>query len=334
MNIPRLRESHVVNSLSTNCEKDKLSEMICAIEAYEKLDPAKHFSEMNNLSPEKLRDAQKSDNEFAPIFGYKEHGKVPEDRNEANRLVAEAQFYELDEGILYHLYHPRSKGHKWTDVKKQLAVPHKFRDAVLKSYHDALSGGHYGTEKTYEAIRIKFFWPSMYKDIKIYCQSCVPCQEAKRYVHFKKALLQPLPIGDILSRIHMDILGPLVKTDEGYRYILLVVDSFSKWCEAIPLVTMEAREIAWKLYDEVICRYGCPVSILTDRGANFISNLMKELCSIFKISKINTSSYHPATNAAAERMNSVILQKLRIFCNKKQTNWAQLLPSIMLSKSK
>ena len=115
------------------------------------------------------------------------------------------------------------------------------------------------------------------------------------------------------------------KTEEGYKYVLLIVDSFTKWCEAFPLVTMEAKEVAWKLYDEIICRYGCPDSILTDRGANFISKLMKELCSIFKISKINTSSYHPATNAAVERMNSVV------FCNQKQTNWAQLLPSIMLS---
>ena len=320
-----------VNSLSSKNKSDKLSEMICAIDAYESLDPAKHMLEICDLTPEKLRDAQLEDDSFKPIFDYKEKGLVPEDRSSANRLVAEAQFYELDNGILYHLYHPRTKGHKWENVRKQLAIPFKYRDSVLKSYHDALSGGHYGIERTYEAIRLKFFWPSMYKDIKIYCQSCESCQQVKRHIHYKKALLQPLPIGDILTRVHVDILGPLPQTDEGYKYVLLVVDSFSKWSEAFPLKTMEAREVAWKLYDEIICRFGCPESILTDRGANFVSNLMKELCNIFKISKINTSSYHPATNSTAERMNSVILQKLRIFCNKKQTNWAQLLPSIMLS---
>jgi len=84
-------------------------------------------------------------------------------------------------------------------------------------------------------------------------------------VHHKKALLQPLPVGDVFSRIHVDILGPLPKTDDGYKYVLLVVDSFTKWCEAFPLVTMEAKEVAWKLYDEIICRYGCPGSILTDK---------------------------------------------------------------------
>ena len=132
-------------------------------------------------------EAQMSDKDLAPMFEYKEQGILPEDRNRANTIMHEAQYYKVDDGILYlFLYQPRSKGHRWTDVKKQLAVPFKFMDAVLKSYHNALSGGHYGIEKTYDAIRIKFFWPSMYKDIKIYCQSCESCQETKRYINHKK----------------------------------------------------------------------------------------------------------------------------------------------------
>ena len=222
---------------------DVLSEMICAIDTYENLDPMQHMFSIHDLTKEKLREAQVKDASFGPMFDYKENLKVPDDRNDANRLVSEAQFYEVEDGILYHFYHPRSKGHKWENVKKQLAVPLVFRDSVLKSYHDALMGGHFGIERTYEAIRIKFFWPSMYKDIKIYCQSCEACQQAKRHVHHKKALLQPLPVGDVFSRIHVDILGPLPKTDDGYKYVLLVVDSFTKWCEAFPLVTWKQKKL-------------------------------------------------------------------------------------------
>ena len=111
----------------------------------------------------------------------------------------------------------------------------------------------------------------------------------------------------------------------------MVVDSFSKWTEAFPLQTMEACEVAWKLYDEIICRFGCPDSILTDRAQNFMSNLLKELCSILGITKLATSSYHAACNSQVERINSVVLQKLRIYGNQKQSDWAQLLPSIMFS---
>ena len=157
------------------------------------------------------------------------------------------------------------------------------------------------------------------------------CQRAKRYIQHKQALLRPLPVSQIFNRLHIDILGPLPKSKEGFRYILMIVDSFSKWTEALPLHTMEAREIAWQLYDEIICRYGCPDSILTDRGQNFMSLLLKELCKILQITKLSTSSYHAACNAQVERMNSVVLQKLRIYGNNKQTDWAQLLPSNMFS---
>ena len=308
-----------------------LSTMINAIDTYENLDPLQHVTEIYPISADNLRKEQKEDSDYKPMMAYLEEKQVPENRNEANRIVAESQYYVIDDGILYHLYQPRSKGHKWTDVKKQLAVPSKMRNDVLKSYHDALTGGHQGQERTYEAIRLKYFWPKLYSDVQTYVKTCEGCQQAKRYIHQKQALLKPLPVGQVFSRLHIDILGPLPKSSEGFRYILMIVDSFSKWTEALPLRTMESREIAWKLYEEIICRFGCPDSILTDRGQNFMSNLLKELCKILQITKLSTSSYHAACNAQVERMNSVVLQKLRIYGNSKQTDWAQLLPSIMLS---
>ena len=323
-------EKAKINNQTTEPKLNSLSTMINAIDTYNKMDPINHLSEICNMTPEKLRQAQIADSDFTAMFAYKEKGKVPEQRDQAHILIAESQFYEIDAGVLYHLYYPRTKGHKWTDVKKQVVVPHTLRDAVLKSYHDALYGGHYGIKRTYEAIRMKYFWPSMYKDIKLYCQTCEPCQRTKRYIHPHKAQLQPLPMGDVFSHVHMDLLGLLPTSEHKYKYVFLVCDSFSKCCEAYPLYSMEAKEVAWKLYNEWICRYGCMNTILTDRGSNFMSALMKELCSIFRINKISTSSYHAATNSAAEKMNSVILQKLRIYCNKKQTDWPQLLPSIMM----
>ena len=127
--------------------------MICAIETYQQMDPVTYLSEISDMTPEKLRKAQIADSDFTAMFAFKEDGKVPGEHDIAHRLIAESQFYETDNGALYHLYYPRTKGHKWTDMKKQLAVPHILRDAVLKSYHDALSAGHYGIERTYEAVR-------------------------------------------------------------------------------------------------------------------------------------------------------------------------------------
>lgn len=62
-----------------------------------------------------------------------------------------------------------------------------------------------------------------------------------------------MPIEDRFSRIHMDILGPLTKTTEGHKYMLLVVDSFSKWPEGFPLRTKDSTEIAKVLFKEIWC---------------------------------------------------------------------------------
>ena len=62
-----------------------------------------------------------------------------------------------------------------------------------------------------------------------------------------------------------------------------------------------------------------------------MSKLVKEICKIFQITKINTCSYNPQGNATAERFNSVINQTLRIYCHEDQARWPELLPSLMLA---
>ena len=87
----------------------------------------------------------------------------------------------------------------------------------------------------------------MYKDIQFYVKSCIPCQQSKRAIQNTKAPLTPLPTEDIHHRWHMDFLGPLKTTKEGYKYILLLVESFSRWPIAIPMVSMTS-EVAQVIY--------------------------------------------------------------------------------------
>jgi hypothetical protein len=140
-----------------------------------------------------------------------------------------------------------------------------------------------------------------------------------------------MPIADLFQRWHIDILGGLPTSKNKYKYVLLVVDSFSKWSEAFPLYTQEATEVASVLFRECICRYGAPNVLVSDRGQNFLSKLVKALCELFQITRYYTSSYRPLMNGSVERMNSVILQSLRLYCTGKQDDWPELLPSIMMA---
>ena len=266
--------------------------------------------------------------DFRHIFAYLETGELPDDNTVARRTVFESEQYTIISGTLYHLYAPRQKGKdKINSVVQQLCIPSTLRDDITKAYHD--NNGHIGFDKLYESIRNKYYWPRMYAELSEYVKNCSECQQAKRPVHKKKAPLKPLPVEDVFARFHLDYLGPLPPSN-GYRYLLVAIDSTSLYPEIHPTKTCDADETAKVLYEQVFCRYGCPLSILTDRGSCFRSALVNALCKIFKVKQIFTSSFHPQTNSRAENMNSIILKSLRIYC-KNQTEWSTLIPAICWS---
>ena len=112
---------------------------------------------------------------------------------------------------------------------------------------------------------------------------------------------------------------------------MVLVDSYSKWVELFPLRTQEATEVASVLFTEIISRYGAPRAILSDRGRNFMSKLVKALSELFEIKRHYTSPYHPMTNGMTECKNSYILQALRAYCKGQQDDWPEILPGIMMA---
>ena len=295
-------------------------------------EPAKKSSEKGNSCPN-LQRLQQNCPDFQTIYKYKVTGEVPEDEKQARTLVAEASQFEIQNGLLYHFYTPRSREVPREErLVKQLAVPRIMRDDILRSYHDSLAGGgHQGHERTFAAIRLKYYWPKMYDQIGKYVQSCELCQQVKRPVHAKPPPLQPLPVADLFGRWHIDILSGLPTTKDKYKHILVVVDSYSKWMEAHPLRTQEATEVAAVLYREVITRYGAPRTLVSDRGQTFMSKLTAAMCELFQITRHYCSSYHPQSNSHVERANSIILQAFRIYCKDKQDDWPEILPSVMMA---
>ena len=128
-----------------------------------------------------------------------------------------------------------------------------------------------------------------------YTQSCDTCQRIKK-APVQKAPLHPLPLVKHFERVYMDILGPLPAAKGKSKYILLIVDSFTKWPEAFPLKDQEAITIAKTLYYEIFTRYRAIKTIISDRVANFMSKVVQSLCQLY-IKRHHTSSFHPQTNS-------------------------------------
>ena len=169
---------------------------------------------------------------------------------------------------------------------QQLCLPQTLRDDVTKAYHD--NNGHIGSDKLYESIRSKYYWPRMYTDLSGYVCSCIQCQQTKKPTHHRKAPLKSLPVEDVFARFHLDHLEPLPPSN-GFRYILVAIDSTSLYPEIHPTKSCDEDETAKVLYKQVFCRYGCPLSVLTDRGSDFRASLVKALCKLRNVKQIFTS---------------------------------------------
>ncbi|GBM00130.1 Retrovirus-related Pol polyprotein from transposon 412 [Araneus ventricosus] len=124
----------------------------------------------------------------------------------------------------------------------------------------------------------------------------------------------------------LDILGPLPVTTKGNRYVLVLMDYFTKWPEVIPIPDQEASTLAEELVRAWISRYGVPMILHSDQGTNFNSALFTELCKLLGILKTLTTALHPESDGMVERFNRTILNHLSLFVSKNQTDWDTHLP--------
>jgi hypothetical protein len=89
----------------------------------------------------------------------------------------------------------------------------------------------------------------------------------------------------------IDIKGPLPITSNGNRYIIVAMDCFTKWPEAVAIPNIKAETVAKFIYEQIICRYGVPQEILSDRGTSFINKIVDELCQKYQTKHHLTSAY-------------------------------------------
>jgi hypothetical protein len=138
---------------------------------------------------------------------------------------------------------------------------------------------------------------------------------------------QPLPtVSTPFDRLSMDFVGPLPATKNGNRYILVLVDYATRWPEAFATKDMKATTVASILVDEIMCRHGAPVEILSDQAQDFVAEVVKEVCAFMRAKKIQGAPYHPQTNGLCERFNGTLCEALYSYCRRNQATWDEMLP--------
>ena len=169
----------------------------------------------------------------------------------------------------------------------------------------------------------------MYRDIQEWVAMCDECNMKKGDCSKQLGLLQQIKALEPFQIVGMDIAGPFPLTKDGNRYILVFTDYLTKWVDAKAIKKADAPSIAKEFIIEVVLRHGAPQQLISDRGKNFLSDLMNEIARILEIKKATTTAYHPRANGQTERFNKTLTVMLSMFVSKHQDDWDEYLPFVV-----
>ena len=251
-------------------------------------------SHLTEKTPEELRQLQLEDSPIGLLLQAVENGEKPTADEvraqgpEAQRLWHLWNRLVVEEGVLKRRYDNTSGKSSWL----QLVLPQLLREEVLQELHAGALEGHLGEEKLLGKVKERFYWPGMQQDARDWCRTCEFCATRKTAPKRNCAPLQTIKAGFPMQVVAADILGPLPESEAGNSYVLVASDYFTKWMEAYAIPNQEAFTVAWKLTDEMFCRFSPPDQLHSDQGKQFEAEVPQEICRIFKIKKTRTTPYH------------------------------------------
>lgn len=176
---------------------------------------------------------------------------------------------------------------------------------LISLYHSTPCGGHSGVSRTLAKIRQKYIWKNMYKMVKKFVKKCDLCQKNKQVRYTKEPLCVTDTPGQSFETLVIDTVGPLYPS-ENNRYILTMQCELTKYVIACPMETKEAKSIAKALVENVILKHGLFKKLKSDRGTEFVNQLMREVCELLRVEQKLSTPYHHETLGTIERNHRVL----------------------------
>lgn len=283
-----------------------LKKSVLAMEAGQ-AQPVQEPVDVNPISLEDLRQAQDTDPYCKQIRADIETSDAP-------------RFDDNDVGVLVRV--------SPIDGSRAYVVPERLRQKILLLAHHSRLGGHPGINKMYYTLRQSFYWPNMMADIRRCCQECHSCVQERLALRKHASALKLFPASRPLESVAIDILGPLVKSARGHRFLLVIACRFSKFTRVVPLVRTTALAVAKAFVKNWVFAYGAPATLLSDNGPQFAAKFFQQVCKTLGTVNKFTTTYHPQANGQVERFNRTVLAGLRAFVAEHPQRWHEFAPSL------
>lgn len=203
----------------------------------------------------------------------------------------------------------------------KIALPRNITWIIIKKIHELLL--HFGSDKVLHFLNKHFFGFNFARIVRDVVASCNVCQATKYYT--RPAVgdqYYELPNGP-MQLLSMDLFGPLPKSNQGSKYILVIMDVFSKFIKLYPMPDQKLESITRKL-EEFLEIMGTPEVILTDNGGQFITDRWKQFARERNFMIRHTSPYNPQSNPV-ERVMKELGRIIRTYASHRQTRWEQII---------
>ena len=192
------------------------------------------------------------------------------------------------------------------------------RNLQIAQAHEEV--GHGGRETTYGYLKSKGAkWKNMWAEMKEFIKQCKIC--CKYRDRRKSEPKMRMELKEPFFRIGIDLVGPLPKTENGNRFLIVATDHLTRWAEVRAVKKKTAFEVGLFIYEEIILRHGAPCVILSDQGKEFNSSCIQKICQMVRSVKSFTSAYNPQCNGAVERLNRTLIAKLAKICDGRWEQW-------------
>ncbi|PIK52328.1 hypothetical protein BSL78_10784 [Apostichopus japonicus] len=152
-------------------------------------------------------------------------------------------------------------------------------------------------------------WPFMQRDIREYCSTCRSCHYRSQPNPRNKVPLTSIRVSRTFELVCADI-TELPITPKGNRYVLVIMDHFSKYVNLYAMPDQKATTVAKCIFENYIKQHGIPEQIHTDQGRQFEGEVIKTLCEALGVNKTQTTPYHPQSDGLIERFNRTLKDQL------------------------
>jgi len=232
---------------------------------------------------------------MTPYQLYLDDGVLPLEPTEARIIKKNLSKYTLIEGKVFRhgFAHPILVCVSGEQCTRNMAELHEGICGSLIS----------GRTLSSKAIHAGYYWPTIRGDCTGYAQLCKQCQQHADWHKAPPEELRSIYIPWPFHTWGIDILGPFPLAMRQRKYLVVVIEYFTKWIEAEPVVQITAHKIQHFVWKNIVCRSRIPKQLVSDNGTQFASQQLGKLCTELGIKQVFASVEHPQTNGQVESVN-------------------------------